>query len=919
LTGLFCIISIKAVLELKMCKSIFSNVFIILFFLFIDNVSAQQTGKITGRITDSQTDEPIAGANILLADTKLGASSDLEGEFYIINVEPGTYIVEAQMMGYGTVRKEGIRVSVNRTVYVDFQLNPELLESEVIVITAEKSAIKKDQTSSIRNISSDEIEALPVESISQIVQLQPGVVGSHFRGGRSNEGSYMIDGVLVTESFYHQQAMVEVTPQVVEDMEVITGTFNAEYGNAMSGVVNIVTKEGTSKLEGFASINLGNYLTTHKDKFVGLEDSDIRIEDYTFSLSGPLIKDRLNFILDSRYLSNKGYLRAIHRFNVDDYSDFREYPARYISEANGDGSYVDVDDNEKLFLLGKLNFKPAVFLKTSLTYTFNKSEFQNYNHALRYNPFGMATSHNSSNMVAFHVNHTLSKSAFYEFILSYNKYKNGQYLYKDPEDLRYVHDFYGNASGAWFSTGGQSKNHTQRTEEKFGIKFDLTWQLDKRHSLKSGIDFTQIMLDQKYSNIRNKYEGTDLEALYEVDSLTNKRRYLYYEPEVRSAETIFSDFYEKEPIQFAAYVQDKMEFESMVVNLGLRYDYFDPNTVYPTNWRNPANQDFFEDESRISKYPDVEPFDWLSPRLGLSYKVGDAALLRFSYGHFLQIPPLNYYYQNSNFRVSELGLIGNPLLKPQKTISYEVGLWLQLTREMDFEVAVFYRDIYDLLSSRIVYTYSQIRYGLFDNKDYGNVRGLEIQYQARFGKFSVNTNYTLQYTRGVADSPEYAFNRAGQDQDPVNKLIPLEWDQRHTLNIITSYSAQKYALSFLGTYSSGRPYSWVPITESPLALLNLLPNNEVRPSKFTLDLRAHYNLIKLRGVDIKLTLLAYNILDLLNENNVNSTTGRAYTGIVRPIDEETYRSDFSEFIDIYQNPDMFAVPRSIKLGLGFQF
>jgi len=104
-----------------------------------------------------------------------------------------------------------------------------------------------------------------------------------------------------------------------------------------------------------------------------------------------------------------------------------------------------------------------------------------------------------------------------------------------------------------------------------------------------------------------------------------------------------------------------------------------------------------------------------------------------------------------------------------------------------------------------------------------------------------------------------------------------------------------------------------------LALLNLLPNNQYRPAKFSLDLQAHYNLFTIGNVDVKLTLLAYNILDRLNENSVNSTTGRAYTGIVRPVDILTYRSDFSEYKDVIQNPAMFAAPRSIKIGLGFKF
>lgn len=902
-----------------MHKKYFSNLFILLIISMLGNAIAQNTGKIVGKVTDAETKEPLPGTNVILLDTRLGAATDSDGDFFILNVPPGNYILQFQMIGYTTVRKEGIRVSLNRTVDASVELKPAVLEGEVVTITVEKGAIKKDQTSSIRNISSNEIEMLPVESIGQIVQMQAGIVGKHFRGGRSNEVSYMVDGVKVTESFNRENSMVDINPDVVEDMEVITGTFNAEYGNAMSGVVNIITKQGSDKIKGSGSVNLGNYLTTHKDVFMGVKDAQIGIQDYKLSLSGPIIKKCLNFVVDGRYFNNTGYLNGIHRFNVNDYSDFLNYPTQYYSEANGDGSFVPLDDAENLYFFGKLTFRPMSFLKTSFIYTYNKNTSQNYNHGNRFNPFGTAMAHDNSGMYAFHLNHMLSQNAFYELKLSYNNFEHGYYVFENPEDPNYVHDFYSRVTGQWFSTGGQNKNHVRRTEEALRLKFDLTWQLNKRHNLKTGIDLERITLDQNFANIRNIYEGSDLEAVFEIDPLTNKIVYPYYEPEVRSDITIYTDDYVKEPIQFAAYVQDKMEFESMVINLGLRYDYFDPSTVYPTNWRNPANQDLFRDESRMSEYPDVDWIYSLSPRLGLSYQLGEAALLRFSYGHFLQTAPLNYYYQNHSFRVTELGQVGNPLLKSQKTIQYEVGLWQQLTAGMDFEVAVFYRDIYDLLSSKIIYTYSQIRYGLFDNKDYGNARGLELKYNLRLGNFAVNANYTLQYTRGVADSPEFAFNRAGQDKDPVNKLIALSWDQRHTLNVSAGYNTRKYSATVLCYYNSGMPYSWQPITESPLALINLLPNNQYRPSRFSVDLQAYYNLFSIGSINVKLTLLTYNLLDRLNENGVNSTTGRAYTGIVRPIDIETYRSDFTEYDDILQNPAMYGAPRSIKLGLGFKF
>ncbi|MFC1619472.1 TonB-dependent receptor domain-containing protein [Candidatus Neomarinimicrobiota bacterium] len=901
-----------------MDNKILSTVLVLLFFL-LSNAFSQVTGKIAGTVIDKDTGEPLIGTNVVIEGTYWGASADSKGEFFIINIPPGVYDVTANMIGYGSVRFEDIRVSVNSTTDLVYELSPEVLEGEVVIVTMERFAVKKDQTSSTRNISSDEMEVLPVEDIDQVVQMQPGVVAGHFRGGRSSESSFMLDGVLITESFNHTSTTVEVTPSAVADMEVITGTFNAEYGNAMSGVVNVVTKEGGNSFSGSGSVNLGNYITANKDIFAGIENTDIRIQDYTFNISGPIWKDRLNFIIDGRYAKNRGHLNGVNYFNVDDYSNYTDgNPENWISYASGDSSYVDMDHSEKLVLFGKLSFKPIKDVKTSFIYTYNQNESQGYNHSEFFKPSDRPTYHNESYMAAFHLNHMLSPKAFYELKLSYNEYTNGSYLYEDPLDSRYISDFYG-SSDEFFSTGGQSKGHNMRTEGKLGTKFDLTWQLHNNHSVKFGADLAQFNLDQAANTIMNKYEGTDEEALYTLDSLTNNRIYSYYEPELRSDLSVYSDNYIKEPFQFAVYIQDKMEFQAMVVNAGVRYDYFDPKTVYPTNWRNPANQDLFMDQSRMSDYPDVEPQWSLSPRIGLAYKLGETALLRFSYGHFLQIPALNYFYQNHQFRVTELGQVGNPLLKLQKTVSYETGLWLQLTSSMDIEVAVFYRDIYDLLSSKLVYTYSQIRYGLFDNKDYGNVRGLELRYQFRSGDFSATANYTLQYTRGVADSPDMVFSRAGSDMDPVNKLIPLSWDQRHTLNIMAGYNTEVFGVSLIGFFNSGMPYTWSPLTEDPLSRLNLMPNNQYRPAKFSVDLQGHYNLMTVGGMDVKLTLLVYNLLDRLNEDWVNSATGRAYTAIIRPVDINNYHSDFSELSDAVENPSMYATPRSIKLGLGFTF
>jgi outer membrane receptor protein involved in Fe transport len=139
--------------------------------------------------------------------------------------------------------------------------------------------------------------------------------------------------------------------------------------------------------------------------------------------------------------------------------------------------------------------------------------------------------------------------------------------------------------------------------------------------------------------------------------------------------TFYATQINAKPIEAAWYIQDKMEYDDMVINFGARVDYFNPNTKYPSDWRNPANQIRYDDPNSLkySTYLDADTYLQVSPRLGLSYQLGDAALLRFAYGHFYQMPPLAYLYSNPNFMVSPIDLdtrMGNPTLKPQKTVQY---------------------------------------------------------------------------------------------------------------------------------------------------------------------------------------------------------------------------------------------------------
>ena len=906
--------------------------------LFIGYLFSQTTGKISGSVTDRINVEPLPGANIYLENTSFGTASDANGNFTIINIPPGKYTLKADMIGYKSVKLERMNISVNRTVSLKIEMDETVLEGEVVTVEVARVAQKKDQTGTIKNISGDEINALPVESVGSVINMQAGVVNGHFRGGRNTEVTYMIDGVQVDETFGGNSAAVEIQPEAVQDLEVITGTFNAEYGRAMSGVVNVVTRDGGPKFEGFASTGLSFFQTPNTDIFIGLSPELNRSQDLKFSLGGPLLGDKITFFTNIRVQDNRGHLNGYRMFSVIDTSNFySDDPSDWASSKSGDSSYVPMNTGENLSALFKLSFNLLDGIRFSLLHSKSDDSWFGYDHGFKYNPDGRAGSYKETNYTSFQLNHMISPKLFYELKVSYLDNYTGNYLFKDPFDhiiadtagiyhdgnvheigdtvYSYIHDKYLENYGSGFFTGGQQKNHSMLTMLDKTIKFDLNWQANHNHNIKLGLLGISHDVDQQWHAIRNKYDG---EAnLADV-----------YEPEIFGDTTVYADLYKVAPQEGAAYLQDKMEFDNMVVNVGLRYDVFDPASVYPSNRRNPSNQLLYKDtsgvliDSLMSTYPNADNIDQVSPRIGFAYQLGNQAVLHFSYGHFFQMPPLYAMYQNHSYLIppNDHGTtMGNVRLEPEKTITYEIGLWQELTRGLSLDVALFYRDIYNLLSAQVFSTYNQIEYGLYSNKDYGNARGLEVKLDMGLGAVKGLVNYTLQYTRGNADSPTQTFTRDGANMDPVNRFIPMSWDQRHTLNGTVMYFGKNYGATVTAYYNSGSPYTFSPQSESVLSRINLYPNNAYKPSTTSIDATLYYN-FKLKGrYHGKVDLTIYNLLDRLNESWVDGQTGRAYTAVIKDTDLAGHRSDFNEYEDRIHNPSMYSSPRMIKLAVGINF
>jgi len=284
---------------------------------------AQSSGKIAGKITDASTGEPIPFTNVVIEGTSYGAASDFDGEYIIVNVPSGTYNIIASYIGYIRTKTTNVLVLTDLTTNLDFVLTPTALSlEEEVVVVAQTPLVKKDLTSTESRVTAEEIEIMPLLDLNQLIVLQAGVNIDadgeiHIRGGRSSEISYLINGISITDDYDRSQSVVIETGSV-QELQVISGTFNAEYGNALSGVVNLVTKTGGSIFQSNIEVWIGDYTSNNKDIFWNI-DNVSPIANYNFqgSVSGPLFTNNLTYFFTVRRFYEDGYIYGINRYNPE--------------------------------------------------------------------------------------------------------------------------------------------------------------------------------------------------------------------------------------------------------------------------------------------------------------------------------------------------------------------------------------------------------------------------------------------------------------------------------------------------------------------------------------------------------------------------------------------------------------------------
>ena len=239
--------------------------------LLLTTAAFAQTGKISGTVTDAETGEPLPGVNVVIEGTQQGATTNTEGFYNILNVSPGTYDVRASFVGFTPTVREGVQVNIDLTTEVDFALQEQTEQLEEVTVQATEPVVKRDISANVANVSAESIEDLPVTSVEEVVGLQAGIEpGLSVRGSNASEVSFVVDGMSMRQG-RSNEPFTGISYTAIEEVQVQTGGFNAEYGNVRSGLINVVTKEGPR--DHYAADVILSYSPPSKEYF-GLSPND---------------------------------------------------------------------------------------------------------------------------------------------------------------------------------------------------------------------------------------------------------------------------------------------------------------------------------------------------------------------------------------------------------------------------------------------------------------------------------------------------------------------------------------------------------------------------------------------------------------------------------------------------------------------
>jgi len=964
-------------------------------------------GTIKGIIRDTETGEYLDYANVLLDDGSRGTMSLAGGVFYFKGLRPGTHRVQVLYLGYAP---ETITVDVEpgETKEIRFDMKVVIVETlDAVAVEGARYMVEVKNATTEQKFGGDRLQDYAIDSVEEAVSKQAGVQMRdgelYVRGGRSGEVSMRIDDVPVDN--VGGGGAISVSSMAVEATQLVTGGMDAEYGSAMSGVINVTTRTGGENFEGGI-----RYMT---DDFGRQDKTYTNYDRFEFGFGGPTPIKKLTYFCagDFFFTDTENYSvanRPEYRVNLGNTTLF-QFRRRQVNSLKGSTKWK-YDFSENLRLTGEYtlnyranegyspnwsvsgyaqrviympvmtptpgddtwlytgnyvpvyygpwfdnmqqNARPSIvvnFENASISrnvvpllqiravdgrlytvaaepgfdgFRYPNSTFSTAQEDSSYTWFNSADRSGETNAIGqnikFVLTHNLTENTFYTMKLSYLANDN---LFtvngKDPWEFQHggisspglfdgqvqlylnASDYYTDPLNPLFITTSDFPYYQENYVRTTMMKFDLTTTRWEGHLVKTGLQIQYNDIESRemaYPAIENQNRYTGEYALG-----ANSNIYHSYNPEA------------------SWFLQDRWEYEGMVMNYGFRWDLFSPGSAAEILLDNE------EVDKNIIKYKHQ-----FSPRLGFAFPITERDGFNFSYGRFIQFPSRDLLFSSQD-AVGNTGVLGNPNLKAQTTIAYQAGVKHQFTDYLAGSVAIYSRDIYDLIASTTV-TDEETGNTLprYINKAYASARGVEFTLNKRFSNnFAFDLAYTFSYADGVASSQAFGANPEGLEFLP-NQELPLDWDQRHVFHLSLRL-AEPQSWSGSVTFSYGSGFPWTPFDRYARKQDPLIENSERLPATYDLTLQGERQ-INFYGQQLTLFMQAHN---LINQDMVRAPAAGIFPGMRNATSaynsyltetgkyggaylQDANGDNYNEFIPI-DDPRVFMDHRLFRVGIGWQF